>query len=57
MSDVDRIKKLERRVESLENEPLGEGVLKLNGMVMDAMQVIADKLGMSLGELYDGVIE
>ena len=57
MSDVERIKKLERRVESLENEPLGEGVLKLNGMVMDAMQVIADKLGMSLGELYDGVIE
>lgn len=57
MSDADRIKKLERRVESLENEPLGEGVLKLNGMVMDAMQVIADKLGMSLGELYDGVIE
>ena len=57
MSDVDRIKKLERRVESLENEPLGEGVLKLNGMVMDAMQVIADKLGMALGELYDGVIE
>ena len=57
MSDVDRIKKLERRVESLENEPLGEGVLKLNGMVMDAMQVIADRLGISLGELYDGVIE
>ena len=57
MSDADRIKKLERRVESLENEPLGEGVLKLNGMVMDAMQVIADKLGMSLGELYDGVIK
>ena len=57
MSEADRIKKLERRVESLENEPLGEGVLKLNGMVMDAMQVIADKLGMSLGELYDGVIE
>ena len=57
MSDADRIKKLERRVESLENEPLGEGVLKLNGMVKDAMQVIADKLGMSLGELYDGVIE
>ena len=57
MSEADRIKKLERRVESLENEPLGEGVLKLNGMVMDAMQVIADKLGMSLGELYDGVIK
>ena len=57
MSDVDRIKKLERRVESLENEPLGEGVLKLNGRVMDAMQGIADKLGMALGELYDGVIE
>ena len=57
MSDVDRIKKLERRVESLENEPLGHGVLKLNGMVIDAMQVIADRLGMSLGELYDGVIE
>jgi|TARA_A100001391_G_scaffold202951_1_gene193966 hypothetical protein len=57
MSDADRIKKLERRVERLENEPLGHGVLKLNGMVMDAMQVIADKLGISLGELYDGVIE
>ena len=57
MSDADRIKKFERRVESLENEPLGEGVLKLNGMVMDAMQGIADKLGMALGELYDGVIE
>ncbi len=57
MSDADRIKKLERRVESLENEPLGHGVLKLNGMVMDAMQVIADRLGISLGELYDGVIE
>lgn len=57
MSDADRIKKLERRVECLENEPLGHGVLKLNGMVMDAMQVIADRLGISLGELYDGVIE
>ena len=29
----------------------------MNGMVMDAMQVIADRLGISLGELYDGVIE
>ena len=56
MSEVDRIKKLERRVERLENEPICEEVLKLNGMVMDAMQVKADKLGMSLGELYDGVI-
>ena len=56
MSEVDRIKKLERRVERLENEPICEEVLKLNGMVIDAMQVIADKLGMSLGELYDGVI-
>jgi len=56
MSKVDRLSKLERRVESLENEPLCEEVLKLNGMVMDAMQVIADRLGMSLGELYDGVI-
>jgi len=56
MSKVDRLSKLERRVERLENEPLCEEVLKLNGMVMDAMQVIADRLGMSLGELYDGVI-
>lgn len=56
MSKVDRLSKLERRVERLENEPICEEVLKLNGMVMDAMQVIADKLGMSLGELYDGVI-
>jgi len=56
MSEADRIKKLERRVESLENEPICEEVLKLNGMVMDAMQVIADRLGISLGELYDGVI-
>ena len=56
MSKFDRISKLERRVESLENEPVCEEVLKLNGMVMDAMQVVADKMGMSLGELYDGVI-
>ena len=56
MSKVDGLKKLEMRVERLENEPICEEVLKLNGMVMDAMQVIADKLGMSLGELYDGVI-
>ena len=56
MSKVDRLSKLERRVERLENEPICEEGLKLNGMVMDAMQVVADKMGMSLGELYDGVI-
>ncbi len=56
MSKVDRLSKLEVRVGRLENEPICEEVLKLNGMVMDAMQIIADRLGMSLSELYDGVI-
>jgi hypothetical protein len=56
MPKVDRMQNLERRVERLENEPICEEVLKLNGMVMDAMQVIADNMGISLGELYDGVI-
>tara|TARA_R100000664_G_C2758294_1_gene147051 strand:- start:4070 stop:4243 length:174 start_codon:yes stop_codon:yes gene_type:complete len=54
MSKVDRLSKLERRVESLENEPVCEEVLRLNAMVTDAMQILADRMGMPLSELYDG---
>tara|TARA_R100001530_G_scaffold132587_1_gene105152 strand:+ start:828 stop:992 length:165 start_codon:yes stop_codon:yes gene_type:complete len=53
MSIDDRINKLERRVRELEKEARYDA--RVAGSVESAMQIIADRLGMSLSELYEGV--
>ena len=53
MSIDDRIKKLEQRVRALESEARYDA--RVAGSVESAMQIIADKLWMSLSELYEGV--
>ena len=53
MSLERRVQKLEAKVRMLESENVYDSRLISN--VEDAMQIIADKLGMSLGELYEGL--
>ena len=53
MSIDDRIKKLEHRVRRLESEARYDA--RVAASVESAMQIIADKMGLSLSELYEGV--
>ena len=53
MSLERRVQKLEAKVRMLESENVYDSRLISN--VEDAMQIIAATLGMSLGELYEGL--
>tara|TARA_R100000808_G_C2118165_1_gene130163 strand:- start:60 stop:224 length:165 start_codon:yes stop_codon:yes gene_type:complete len=53
MPDGDKIRRLEKRIAMLESEARYDK--RVHKSVEDAMQIIADKLGMALGELYEVV--